>query len=313
MKVSVVVPTHDPDPGRLRRTLLGLCAQTLPGTEWETILVDNASTRFPAPDFFADCRPSSLAIVSAPELGLTAARRRGLAAARGDFVVLVDDDNVLAPDYLAQVARLFAAHPELGALGGLSLPEFEMPPPAWAAEFFPLLALRVRIPSPAISGLHRAAGGGQFLYPACAPIGAGMALRREAAAAWSAQAAAGAPSDRRGRALTSGGDNDIVLTLLHAGWKVGCFSELVLTHLIPAGRLDAGYLARLNRGIQHSWVEVLARHGASGWPAISSWTLPLRQARMWWRHRAWHGPAERIRWQGACGHFEGRVRRVSAP
>jgi len=304
--VSVIVPTHNPHPGRLARTLAGLAAQTLPADAWETLLVDNASS--PALASAAPpARPANLRIVSEPALGLTAARRRGLCEARGELCVLVDDDNVLAPGHLAHAVRIFSAYPKLGAAGGPSRPEFEAPPPEWAREFLPLLALRDLGPAPRLAGLERAADGSHFEYPACAPIGAGLALRRAAAGDWLSAAGAGTLSDRRGSALTSGGDNDIVLTLLHRGWQVGYFPELALTHLIPASRLDPDYLARLNRGIQTSWVQVLERHGANPWPLVPRWSVPLRQLRAWFRYRAWSSPAARIRWQGACGHFAGRA------
>ena len=64
----------------------------------------------------------------------------------------------------------------------------------------------------------------------------------------------GVLTDRRGNELTSGGDNDIVFCVMQAGWEVAYVPQLSLTHLIPAGRLEAGYLARLNRGIQKSCV-----------------------------------------------------------
>jgi hypothetical protein len=66
------------------------------------------------------------------------------------------------------------------------------------------------------------------------------------------------------------------------------------------------YLARLNRGIAKSWMQVLRKHDANPWSPIAPWTVPLRQFKAWFTHRAWSGPAEFIRWQGACGHFEGR-------
>lgn len=290
---------------RLARTLAGLAAQTLPATEWESVLVDNAS----APPVAASAAgsPASLRIVREPQLGLTNARRRGLREARGEFIVLVDDDNVLAPGYLADVLRIFAAHPKVGALGGKSLPEFATPPPAWMAEFHALLALRDLGPAPLLSTGLRPAGAKINVYPDFAPIGAGMALRRAAIGPWLAQDASSL-TDRRGAELTSGGDNDIVLSIMQAGWEVGYFPELVLTHLIPAGRLEASYLARLNRGIQKSWMQVLTRHDANPWPPLSAAGARLRQAKAWGAHRAWSSPAAHIRWQGACGHFEGRVR-----
>jgi len=226
------------------------------------------------------------------------------------IVVLIDDDNILASDYLAHVVGLFAEQPRLGAAGGKSLPEFETMPPAWTREFFPLLALRDPGPEAAIAQSLSSTQGGFNEYPAAAaPIGAGMALRREAAAAWLTDSSRRALSDRRGSELSSGGDNDIVLTLLEHGWHVGYFPELSLTHLIPAARLDPAYLWRLNSGIQKSWMEVLRKHAANPWPPIAPWTVPLRQLKAWFTHRAWSSPAAWIRWQGACGHFEGRYTR----
>jgi glycosyltransferase involved in cell wall biosynthesis len=279
-----------------------LRAQTLPSSRWETLIVDNASS--PACDLAAlrPHAPDNARLVVEPTLGLSAARRRGFCETTAPVIVYVDDDNVLAPDYLAQVLAIFAAYPPVGLAGGKSVPEFESPPPAWTREFFPLLALRDLGNGPLVA---KPSAAGPLRYPVYAPIGAGLAARRAALQPWIDRPAS--LSDRRGAALTSAGDNDIVLCAFRAGWSVGYFPELVLTHLIPDARLTTGYLARLNRGIQSSWMQVLLLHGAGSWPPIARWTLPLRCAKAWWTHRAWRGPVERIRWAGARGHFEGRA------
>jgi hypothetical protein len=135
-----------------------------------------------------------------------------------------------------------------------------------------------------------------------------MALRREAALEWAKKEDLKI-IDRRGKELTSSGDNDIVLTVMEHGWEVAYLPQLTLKHLIPASRLEPKYLARLNRGIQKSWTQVLAAHDASPWPPIPRWTVPFRKIKAWFTYRAWTSPAAHIRWQGACGHFEGRARR----
>lgn len=306
MDLSVIIPTHNPHPERLRRTLEGLRAQTLSADRWETILVNNASAAFPGAAFFAGDTPSAIAIIDEPTLGLSAARRRGFAAATADVAVLVDDDNVLAPNYLAEVLAIFARAPRVGVAGGKSVPEFERAPEDWQREFLPLLALRDLGPAELVSTGLRHPGIARNVYPDFAPIGAGMALRRDAWKAWLSSADATA-SDRRGNELSSSGDNDIVLCAMRANWEVGYFPSLCLTHLIPAGRLDADYLARLDRGIQKSWMQTLARHEANPWPPLSAPGAALRKVKAWFAHRPWTSPAARIRWQGACGHFDGRV------
>lgn len=297
MRVSVIICAHNPHAGQLARTLAGLRAQSLPAADWECLLVDNASSPplAPPPPGLPNLR-----IIREPRPGLTPARRRGLREAAADLMVFADDDNVLAPDYLEQVLRLAALHPRTGTFGGRSTPEFESPPAAWTREFFGLLALRDLGPRPLIA----AAEPPPRAYPECAPIGAGMVLRRPAAQAWLDAPDRGL-SDRRGSELTSGGDNDIVLTAFAAGWDTAYFPELGLIHLIPAGRLEPAYLARLNRGIQKSWAQALTRHGVCPWPAIPAWSVAPRQWKAWFTHRAWSGAAARIRWQGVCGRLEG--------
>jgi glycosyltransferase involved in cell wall biosynthesis len=243
-------------------------------------------------------------IIPEPRPGLTPARIAGIRAARGEVLVLVDDDNVLVPTYLADAVHRFETQPTLGAAGGPVVPEWEKSPPEWSREFWGLLALRERGAAPEIAQGRPAAP-----WPDFAPVGAGLCVRRKHALAY-AEAVERDPRrhtlDRRNGALASGGDNDLVFTTLHAGADIGYFPELRLTHLIPASRLDPAYLARLNRGIMRTWVRVLALHGQCPWPAVPPATVPLRVARAWVRHRPWKGPAQQIRWSGVRGQFEGQ-------
>lgn len=308
MQLSVIIPTHNPDEHRLNRTLAGLRTQTLPAAQWEVVVVDNRSNPPVAVERLTSDRPANFRIVREETLGLSFARRRGLReTARSPFGVLVDDDNVLGPDYLANVVQLFGANRHVGLMGGCSVPEFERTPQPWQTEFFSLLAVRDLGRTVQISSGLRSDGSTHNQYPPYAPIGAGMAFRREAIEPWLHATEANPLTDRCGSDLTSGGDNDIVLSAMQHGWEVGYFPSLTLTHLIPANRLDTAYLARLNRGIQTSWIQVLSKYDANPWPPIPPWTQPLRQIKAWLKYRAWSGPAAYVRWQGACGHFEGRA------
>ncbi len=305
-RLSVIVCTHRPDPGRLYRTLDGLKRQSLPPGAWGLIVVDNAS---PEPVTLPAELTANLdaRLIVEPSLGLTAARIAGLRAAQGDLIVFVDDDNVLDPDYLEQAARLMAAHPDVGVAGGRVVPEFETAPQEWQKEFFGLLALREGGDLPSIVLTLRPEGSRQNTYPKNGPLGAGLVARRAALDAWLRSGHHHLISGRRGAVLSSGEDNDIVLCAMKEGWACAYFPALKITHLIPAARLEPRYLARLNRGIQKSWMQVLARHDAGPWAAVAPWTVPLRKIKAWFTYRAWSSPAARIRWQGACGHFEGRV------
>lgn len=305
MTISVLIPTHAPRPDLLARTLAALQAQDLPTAEWELLLIDNASPS-PLATALVAWHPQGR-IVREEKLGLTPARLRGLSEAWGELLVWADDDNLLAPGYLRAARAAFVGDPQLGAAGGKAHPDYETAPPPWFAAGLAPLGCRdlgdeiVLAAWDATSPRH---------YPACAPIGAGLVIRRRALQTWANGLATDPRRQRLGRtgtALTSGEDNDINLTLLAADWKLAYLPALQLRHVIPARRLELDYLKRIARAASRDFVRVLLLHDASPWPAIPRWTLELRQAKAWFTHRAWRGPAAQIRWQGACGHFEGRV------
>jgi glycosyltransferase involved in cell wall biosynthesis len=106
-RVSVVIPVRD-DAGELRQSVASALAQRLPPLE--VIVVDDGS-REPvgeALERLATPGGPELRVLSQPPSGPAAARNRGIAAARGDLVQLLDADDPLEPDALA--AKLEALH-----------------------------------------------------------------------------------------------------------------------------------------------------------------------------------------------------------
>lgn len=305
LDVSVIIPTHNPDPGRLNRTIDGLRKQQISHPlRWEVILVDNAcDTAVEVPE---DESRLEIRVIREPVLGLTSARSAGFRAAQGALLVMVDDDNVLAPSYIDEAYRLAEELPNCGAFGGKSVAEYEVPPPAWLSEFEGLLAIRDLGDQPITSPASIESG-----YPEHSPIGAGMIVRRSAIESWLVESENSTLTDRKGSKLTSSGDNDIVLHILKSGWQVSYQPSLRLIHLIPASRIQVEYLSRLNRGIQESWMRVLSQHGINPWPQLSPLGARLRCLRSVWTNKPWKSAPARIRHAGACGHFTGRVKQFA--
>lgn len=304
--ISVIIPTHNPNYDRLQKTLIGLRNQTLAQESWELIVIDNLTpdpTYIPKFDFSWH---SYTKILREERLGLTRARIAGIKASRGNYLVFVDDDNVLDANYLINVIGIFQNHPYLGAIGGKSLPEFEVEPEPWIQDFWLCLALRDLGEEVQIYAFDEIKNEKQ--HPLFAPIGAGMALQHKAAQFYVDSIAENTNRlslDRTGKSLQSGGDCDINLTLLEAGWAVGYFPQLQLTHLISANRLTKDYLARLNRASSRSWVQVLDAHNIRPWQKIPSWSVIPRKIKAFFRYQPWKSPANYVNWQGACGMFEG--------
>lgn len=305
-KITIIICAHNPNETRLGRVLCALAEQQR-APAFDLLIIDNGSSPPISERILPERLRSCSRIVEEPRLGLTHARARGFRESTGEVLVLVDDDNLLCPDYLRVAVQFLEQHPGIGAIGGPCVPEFEVPPDASLQEFMPLLALRDLGPDVQIAPPF---SNGKAIYPPIAPIGAGMVLTRAAVLCWLtrvAQRNAVLP-DRRGKDLSSSGDNDIVLCAMAGGYNVAYVPGLQVTHLIPLSRLSAEYLGRLNRGIQKSWMEVLTLHGANPWPPISRFGAQLRKIRSWFKTQPWRSEAASIRWLGQCGHFEGRIR-----
>lgn len=271
--ISVVICTHNPRADYFARTLEALRTQTLPLAEWELLIIDNASAQ-PVDAALAAWHPASR-VVREEELGLTAARRRAVATASAETLVFVDDDNVLASDYLEQASRISREWPMLGLWGcGEFTPEWETPPPD---EFKPYLAYL------AVGRRERDAWSNHSFDYQAMPAGAGLCVRAPIARHYGEQVAADPRRLRLGRKGGSLGaceDFDLGLTANAMGFGTGVFTALRLTHLMPAGRVKEEYLLRLAEGHAKSTVLLHHLHGRAI-PRRTGWLAKMRH----WRYR----------------------------
>lgn len=245
MNLSVIICTHNPRPDYLARVLVALRQQTLPSSNWELLLIDNASTSALADNWDLSWHPDSRHIRE-DELGLTPARARGIKESRGKLLVFVDDDNVLAADYLEEALRISAEWPKLATWGGSIAGEFESPPPAWAVPYLRRLAIRE---------IKNARWSNVISDQEALPFGAGMCVRREIANEYVSTMpnnVLGQILDRQGSNLTSGGDDDLSFLARQLGLGTGIFPSLRLQHLIPVTRISEEYLVRLVEGMHFS-------------------------------------------------------------
>ena len=108
-RVSIVVVTWNSAPF-LPRCFDGIANQT--HRETELIVVDNASSD----DSLANIPANATIIRNETNAGFARAANQGIAAARGDFVLLVNPDAYLTPTY---IERLLRANPDGAATGRL--------------------------------------------------------------------------------------------------------------------------------------------------------------------------------------------------
>jgi glycosyltransferase involved in cell wall biosynthesis len=295
--LSVCICTHNPRRHYLARVLAALAAQTLDADAWELVLVDNRSDE-PVAGWVDLSAIRHARVVSEQTLGLTNARIKGIRETSGRVMVFVDDDNVLAPDYLAQARRIMAEKTFLGAIGGRCRGEFEATPPEWAWFYFPYLAIADHGDQP-LYILHK--NSFQQWYP----IGAGLVIRREFAEAYAEQITgcqARRMLGRRGTSLASADDIDMVLTVMDGESAIGFCPELILKHLIPRDRVTLPYLKRMIYHANFSLYQLMLTrkipYKPLPWPLVYMTSIILCLM-----HRHWHPYTLWLACQAARGRY----------
>lgn len=244
--VTCVICCHN-SARRLPETMRHLSAQkTGADTRWEVLIVNNAST-----DDTAEVArrhwtgPPSvpLRIVDEPQPGLSHARVRALAEAKGEIVSFIDDDNWVCADWVEKVASFMAAHPEVGALGGYNTAVSARPFPPWFEKYRRYFAVAGdEVIEGDLTGTDRML------------VGAGFSLRKAAAEQLERGGFSYSLSGRNGRAMSSGEDQELCLALQLSGWRLWYTRDISLQHFIPENRQNLAYVRALLRGIGRSSV-----------------------------------------------------------
>jgi glycosyltransferase involved in cell wall biosynthesis len=115
---SVVIPTHN-RARLLDRVLESFARQTAGRSAFEVVVVDDGSTDDTEAVWSAYADRLDTRYVRIDPAGTGAAKNAGIAAARAPVIVLADDDDLAAPDLVAEHVRVHTANPrtDIGVLG----------------------------------------------------------------------------------------------------------------------------------------------------------------------------------------------------
>nr|BFE71390.1 hypothetical protein GCM10020092_046910 [Actinoplanes digitatis] len=132
--ITVVICTRE-RPGALARCLDSLLAQAYP--DFRVLVVDNAPvTGATAEVVRAAARRGNVDYLVEPRGGLSFARNAAVAAAPGEILAWIDDDEYADVNWLAEVARALADHPEADVVSGVIVPaELETQAQLWFEQF----------------------------------------------------------------------------------------------------------------------------------------------------------------------------------
>lgn len=133
--ITVCICTHQ-RPALLQRLLDALAHQQTQGLCWfDVVVVDNDAARSAWPVVQACMQRGSFPMHYdvEPHKNIALARNRAVAASRGDYVAMLDDDEVPGPSWLANLYNTLLQHRATAVLGPV-LPHFESTPPTWVVR-----------------------------------------------------------------------------------------------------------------------------------------------------------------------------------
>jgi len=111
LPASVVIPTRN-RPQAVEQCLAALAEQTLPPGFFEVIVVDDSSEPALALDPARWSSRFALKLIHQKNTGPAGARNRGVAEARGEFLVFTDDDCLPTPTWLEMIIASLRANPD---------------------------------------------------------------------------------------------------------------------------------------------------------------------------------------------------------
>lgn len=246
--------------------LEGLRGARLP---WEVVVVDNGST-----DATAEVAEHTLAncgrVVHEGQQGLARARNTGIAAARGDVLVFIDDDISISPSWVRAMEEGFG-RAEVHAMGGP------------VETIFPEGADRDYVAAVMEDG-GTVTGNFMPTSPACEvtakgplgyPRGGNMAMRREAVE----RAGGFNPVLGWGQRQIPGEETDLFTRMLAQGSRVWFDPRAHVLHRIQLEKLNWEYLGRWHRGYGRASVMMKGRLGL-----LRTGLKVLDQALTWMRY-----------------------------
>ncbi|WP_446424602.1 glycosyltransferase family 2 protein [Mailhella sp.] len=117
-RVSVLMPVYNTRPEHLREAIDSILAQTF--GDFEFLILNDCSTNADVADVvksYAD--PRIVYAENERNLGISGARNRLLDMAQGEYLAVMDHDDISLPDRFEKQVAFLDAHPDVGVVGTL--------------------------------------------------------------------------------------------------------------------------------------------------------------------------------------------------
>jgi len=240
-KFSIVVCTYN------RAAYLSKTLQSIAGLDFhpecfELILVDNNSPDHTAQvcqSFIAQHPALTIRYFKEEQQGISFARNRGVSEAEGHWIVFIDDDETVAPDFLQALDEFTGLYPSAELISEQVVPVYETAPPDWLSPY----TLRL------ITGAYNKGDKIKTVGPNDYP-GTGHASFKRHLCLQFGQF--NTDLGRKGNSLMGAEDKDFFLRLI--AHSIPCYyvPKAVIYHHIPAEKLTDDFFQRITLSIGKS-------------------------------------------------------------
>lgn len=267
--ISIIICTHN-GVDRLGDTIAHIAKLSIPSNiSWEVILADNCSTDNTCEFSIAEWKKHNLShinfkVISEPKPGKLYALQHAIKEAIYEYLIICDDDNWLASDYVDKVFFGLENMSEIAAIGGRGLPITDgIPLPEWFKDYHFAYAVGPQAPK---TGVIKSGG---ILW------GAGLATRRSLYLDMYENFPSLLPSSDKN--ILSAEDTEYCIRLLLKGHHLYYDDSLTYHHFIPDFKLTVEFRDhKLLQGFKNS-SGILRKY----YPAIKAFIKAKRRPDLW--------------------------------
>ena len=230
--VSVVICSYNREKF-LPEALESLTKQSAEKQDFEIVIVNNNSTdntESISQNFIKHHPELNVVYTIETSQGLSYARNKGIATAKGEIIAFMDDDAIARNDYIDQLQKHFDNYPEYGAIGGKVIPIYGEgePEPRWMSKYIQGVVSKVDYGSETKPFTKK--------YPA----GCNMAFRKSIFEKYGTF----------NTDLVYRGDDKYIFNMLKShGVRVLYAPEIFVNHHIDAYRIQPEFIDKISRSI----------------------------------------------------------------
>lgn len=231
------------------KAAISVLNQDFDPNKYEVIIVNNSTKPFPVKEL-----PESVRVITESSLGLSKARNTGAAAAKGEYLLYIDDDARANAGLLSSIYSAFESHKNTAIVGGQIFLNLPTPSPKIFLQGKEALWSAYTVPYKNFKEVRE-----QYEFP----FGACFSIRHSVL-----DRLGGFPQNygRTGDDFAGGEETALCFSVLNLGLKIGICPSASVTHFVSPDRFTEEHVRRtIREGILTTYRLYKDGYSKNGW------------------------------------------------